>query len=74
MSSAFKLKSIIDFPVLGSISLHIGKAEKRRRRTKLVTFMVAMGVLFGVFGGVMLYRDTGNVVVRAYLQEAGVSL
>jgi len=69
-----QLRNMIDLPVLGSISLHIGPEEKKRRRAKLITFMLALGVLLGIFGGVMLYRDTGPVLVRAYMNEAGIAL
>ena len=69
-----QLKRMIELPVLGSISLHRGPEQIRIRRAKLYTFLLSTGLLLAAFGGVLIYKDTGSVLVRAFIKEAGMHL
>jgi polysaccharide chain length determinant protein (PEP-CTERM system associated) len=69
-----QLRKMIDLPVLGSISLHMGAEQIRRRHGKLITFLVSTGLLLVAFGAVLIYRETASTLVRAYLGHAGISL
>ena len=69
-----QLKKLIDLPVLGNISLHMGPEQVKGRRAKLVTFVFSTGLLLAAFGGVLVYQDSGSTVVRALINEVGTKL
>jgi polysaccharide chain length determinant protein (PEP-CTERM system associated) len=69
-----QLKKAVDFPVLGAISLQIGPEQMHSRRLHLTTFLMALLLVFGVFGGVLFYQHQGSDQVRTLLAEMGISL
>jgi hypothetical protein len=69
-----QLTKAVDFPVLGAISLQMGPEERRSRRLHLTTFLMALIMVFGVFGGVLFYQQQGSAQVRTILAEMGISL
>jgi len=66
-----QLKKMVDFPVLGAIGLQIGPELRRSRRLHLATFLMALLLMFGAFGGVLFYQQQGSAQVRTLLAEMG---
>jgi spore coat protein CotH len=52
----------------------MGPEERRSRRLHLTTFLMALIMVFGVFGGVLFYQQQGSAQVRTILAEMGISL
>jgi polysaccharide chain length determinant protein (PEP-CTERM system associated) len=69
-----QLRKAIDLPVLGAVSLQMTDEQISHRRTKLRSFLLAMSLLFGVFGGVLLFAEPGSEQVRALISEIGIYL
>ena len=59
-----QLKKMIDLPVLGAISMQMGAVEIRGRRLRLASFFLALILMFGVFGAVLMYQQQGSEHVR----------
>jgi len=66
-----QVKDSIGLPVLGSVSLFLSPDHKARRRKKLAIFMSAAVLLVGVFGGVLIYKDTGSALIRSVAAGSG---
>jgi polysaccharide chain length determinant protein (PEP-CTERM system associated) len=64
-----QLKKMVDFPVLGVVSLQIGPELRRSRRLHLTTFLMALMLMLGAFGGVLFYQQQGSAQVRTILAE-----
>jgi polysaccharide chain length determinant protein (PEP-CTERM system associated) len=69
-----QLRNQIDLPVLGAISLHMSARQKKYRRTQLTSYLLAMSLLFGMFGGVLLFQETGSAYLRVVISELSVYL
>jgi len=67
-----QLKKMIDLPVLGAISMQMGAVEIRGRRLRLVSFFLALTLMFGVFGAVLMYQQQGYEHIRAWLSALDV--
>jgi len=67
-----QLQKMIDFPVLGAISMQVGPEQKRSRRLHLSTFLLALLLMFGVFGGVVFYQQQGSEQLRMLLAGMGI--
>jgi len=69
-----QLRKALDFPVLGTVSLQMTEEQINHRKTQLTSFLLAMSLLFGVFGGVLLLEKPGSAEVRAFITEIGIYL
>jgi polysaccharide chain length determinant protein (PEP-CTERM system associated) len=69
-----QLRKAIDLPVLGAVSLQMTDEQISHRKTQLTSFLLAMSLLFGVFGGVLLFEKPGSAQVRALISEIGIYL
>jgi polysaccharide chain length determinant protein (PEP-CTERM system associated) len=69
-----QLRKTIDLPVLGSVRLQMTGEQISHRKTQLTSFLLAMSLLFGVFGGVLLLEKPGSAQVRALISEIGIYL
>ena len=69
-----QLRKAIDLPVLGAVSLQMTDEQISHRKTQLTSFLLAMSLLFGVFGGVLLLEKPGSAQVRALISEIGIYL
>jgi len=69
-----QLRKAIDLPVLGTVSLQMTDEQTRHRKTQLTTYLLAISLLFGVFGGVLLLEKPGSAQVRALITEIGIYL
>ena len=58
-----RVRSRTGLPVLGPVSLYLSPEHRKKRRLQLVSFLSAVVLLLGVFGGVLWYRDTGVALV-----------
>jgi polysaccharide chain length determinant protein (PEP-CTERM system associated) len=67
-----QLRHSVALPVLGSVSLYLTPAHRRKRRMQLASFLASVILLIGVFGGVVWYRDTGAALIGGVV--SGVSL
>jgi hypothetical protein len=63
-----------DLPVLGAVSLQITPEKRWQRRIDLTTFLFVVMLMFGMFGGVVLYQQQGSSHVRTLLAELEISL
>ena len=66
-----QLRKMVDLPVLGAVSLQIGPEKRRGRRLHLATFLMALVLVFGAFGGVLFYQQQGSAQIRTLI--AGIS-
>ena len=64
-----QLRRMIDLPVLGAVSLQIGAAQRRNRRLQLTSFLMVLILMFGAFGGVLLYQQQGAAQLSATIAE-----
>jgi polysaccharide chain length determinant protein (PEP-CTERM system associated) len=69
-----QLRKAIDLPVLGAVSLQMTDEQISHRKTQLTSFLLAMSLLFGVFGGVLLLEKPGSALVRSLISEIGIYL
>jgi polysaccharide chain length determinant protein (PEP-CTERM system associated) len=69
-----QLRKAIDLPVLGTVRLQMTDEQVRHRKTQLTSFLLAMSLLIGVFGGVLLLEEPGSARVRALISEIGIYL
>ena len=69
-----QLRKSIDLPVLGAVRLQMTGEQISHRKTQLRSFLLAMSLLFGVFGGVLLLEKPGSAQVRALISEIGIYL
>ena len=69
-----QLRKAIDLPVLGAVSLQMTNEQTSHRKSQLTSFLLAMSLLFGVFGGVLLLEKPGSAQVRALISEIGIYL
>jgi len=67
-----QLQKVIDLPVLGAISMQVGPEQKRYRRLHLSTYLLAILLMFGVFGGVLFYQQQGSEQLRTLLAGLGI--
>jgi polysaccharide chain length determinant protein (PEP-CTERM system associated) len=64
-----QLRKMVDLPVLGAINLQLGSEKRRSRRLHLTTFLMALIMVFGAFGGVLFYQQQGSAHVRTLIAE-----
>jgi hypothetical protein len=69
-----QLRKTIDLPVLGSIGLHMGPEQRRHRHRQLTKYLLAMMLLFAIFGSVLWYEEPGSTLVRTLISGSGISL
>jgi len=69
-----QLRKAIDLPVLGAVALQMTDEQISHRKARLTSFLLAMSLLFGVFGGVLLLEKPGSAQVRAIISEMGIYL
>jgi len=69
-----QLRKAIDLPVLGAVALQMTDEQISHRKTQLTKFLLAMSLLFGVFGGVLLLEKPGSAEVRALISDIGIYL
>jgi polysaccharide chain length determinant protein (PEP-CTERM system associated) len=69
-----QLRKAIDLPVLGAVGLQMTLQQKQYRTLKLRTFLVALLVLLGFFGGVLWYQEPGSMLVRSIINDIGISI
>jgi len=69
-----QLRSDIGLPILGAVSLYLTPEHIKNRRIQLVTFVLAAIMLFGLFGGVLIYKDKGTAVAEAIIAWSSVRL
>jgi len=67
-----QLQKLMDYPVLGAISLQIGAAQKRSRRLHLTSFLLALTTMFAVFGTVVFYQQQWSGQVRTLMSGLGL--
>jgi polysaccharide chain length determinant protein (PEP-CTERM system associated) len=70
----FDVKKLIGLPVLGTVSLNLKPEEVKKQRSNLVLFASVTVLLLGLYGGVLVFRDTGSSALRAWVHENGLSL
>jgi polysaccharide chain length determinant protein (PEP-CTERM system associated) len=66
-----QLQKLVDFPVLGAISLQVTPEKRRQRRIHLVTYLLVVMLMLGMFGGVVMYQQQGSAQVRTLLAAFG---
>lgn len=64
-----QLQKMIDLPVLGTISLQMTPEKHRQRRVELASFLLVVVLMFGFFGGVVVFQQQGSGQVRTLLAE-----
>jgi len=64
-----QLQKMIDLPVLGTISLQMTPEKRRQRRVELTSFLLVVVLMFGLFGGVVVFQQQGSGQVRTLLAE-----
>jgi polysaccharide chain length determinant protein (PEP-CTERM system associated) len=64
-----QLQKIIDLPVLGAISLQITSERRMQRRVELTSFLLVVFLMFGIYGGVLMYQQQGSDKVRTFIDE-----
>ena len=64
-----EIKSKIDLPILGSVGLYFSPEKKKQRRRQMVSFISAAVLLVGVYGGAILFRDSGVTLVRSVVDD-----
>jgi polysaccharide chain length determinant protein (PEP-CTERM system associated) len=69
-----QLRKAIDLPVLGAVGLQMTDEQIRYRKTKLTSFMLAMLLMFVVFGGVLFFEEPASAQVRSLISEIGIYL
>lgn len=69
-----QLRKAIDLPVLGAVALQMTDEQVSHRKKQLTSFLLAMSLLFCVFGGVLLLEKPGSTQVRAFITEIGIYL
>ena len=69
-----QLRKAIDLPVLGTVSLQMTTEQILHRKKHLTSYLLAMSLLFGVFGGVLIFEKQGSAQVRALISEIGIYL
>jgi len=65
-----EIKSKIDLPVLASVSLYLSPKKKKQRRRQMVSFISAAVLLVGVYGGAILFKDSGVTLIESVLDDA----
>jgi polysaccharide chain length determinant protein (PEP-CTERM system associated) len=65
-----EIKSKIGLPVLGSVSLYLSPKKKKQRRRQMVSFISAAVLLVGVYGGAILFKDSGVTLLKSVLDDA----
>jgi polysaccharide chain length determinant protein (PEP-CTERM system associated) len=58
-------------PVLGSVGLYLTNVHKSKRKLQLTSFLLVFLLLTGLYGGVMLYSETGSQLVGEALSAKG---
>jgi len=69
-----QLSKAFDIPVLGAVSLQMTPEQVSHRKTQLTSYLLAISLLFGVFGGVIFYEKPGSAHVRSFITEIGIYL
>lgn len=64
-----QLQKMIDLPVLGTISLQMTPEKRRQRRTDLTSFLLVVMLMFGIFGGIVVFQQQGSSHVRSMIAE-----
>lgn len=65
-----EIKDKIGLPVLGSVSLYLSPENKKSRHRQMVSFISAAVLLIGLFGGALLFRDSGATLVKAAIDSS----
>jgi hypothetical protein len=65
-----EIKSKIGLPVLGSVRLYLSSKKKKQRRRQMVSFISAAVLLVGVYGGAIVFKDSGVTLVNSVLDDA----
>ncbi len=63
-----QLSSITGLPVLGTVSLYLSPEHTKKRRYQLATFLSVTFLLVIIFGGIVLFRESGV----AFFMSAGL--
>jgi polysaccharide chain length determinant protein (PEP-CTERM system associated) len=66
-----QLQKMVDLPVLGAISLQVTPQKRRQRRIALSSFLLVVMLMFGMFGGAVIYQQQVSAQVRMLLAELG---
>jgi polysaccharide chain length determinant protein (PEP-CTERM system associated) len=69
-----QIRSSIDLPVLGAVSLHLTPEHRRKRHLQLITYLLTALLLFGLYGGVLLNTDKGVALVSNLLSASSIKL
>lgn len=67
-----QLRKAIDLPVLGAVGLQMTHQQRQHRILQLRTFLLAILMLLGFFGGVLWYQEPGSMLVRSVINEMGI--
>jgi len=67
-----QLRKAIDLPVLGAVSLQMTNQQRQHRTLQLRTFLLAILLLLGFFGGVLWYQEPGSILVRSVITDIGI--
>jgi polysaccharide chain length determinant protein (PEP-CTERM system associated) len=67
-----QLRKAIDLPVLGAVGLQMTQQQRQHRALQLRTFLLAILMLLGFFGGVLWYQEPGSMLVRSVVNEMGI--
>ena len=59
----------LGLPVLGSVSLYLTPAHRRKRRFQLASFLLITALLLFVSGGVLWYRDLGTIIITTLISS-----
>lgn len=67
-----QLRKAIDLPVLGAVGLQMTNQQRQHRTLQLRTFLLAILLLLGFFGGVLWYQEPGSTLVRSVITDIGI--
>lgn len=64
-----QLQKMLELPVLGTIALQMTPEKRRQRRLELTSFLLVVMLMFGFFGGVVIFQQQASGQVRTLLAE-----
>lgn len=67
------LKSATGFPVLGTVSLNLPAAARIKKRFQSFAFALALLLLFGAYGGSLMYGKSAAGALRTLIAANGLS-
>lgn len=68
-----QIRSVIDIPVLGIVSLYMTPEHNQQRKLQLVTFLSIGVLLFCAFGVLLMFQDEGAAFVAKILSQGQVA-